>query len=197
MDETSPKLSSWSQDMDSEQYIHKNDDDPDPRTWTARSRRSWWTAAPTRWSPTSPTRRAHSTIAGRAGTLRWRSCSSFHPFDFQFSIWPAHVAWEVLRQYSFSCRLKCVLIPGGERDHKVPARWSDTIGRQQTVRVSFKRCLFTFSFSTERRCKRNSKYFLDFLSFLGKVDLCFLGLLPWDVRRRGGVTALLNICPSN
>ena len=43
------------------------------RTWTARSRKFWWTAGQTRWSRTSRTRRAPSITADRAATLRWEN----------------------------------------------------------------------------------------------------------------------------
>ena len=43
------------------------------RTWTARSRKFWWTAAQTRWSRTSRTRRAPSITADRVATLRWEN----------------------------------------------------------------------------------------------------------------------------
>ena len=122
--------------MDSEQYIHKNDDDllipghgqQDHEDPDGQRRRL-----------DDPQHRQQGERIPLLRAERER-CGEDHFLHFILLIFnfPSDQL-VLLGKYSFSCRLKCVLTPGGERDHKVPARWSDTIGRQQTVRVSFKR----------------------------------------------------------
>ena len=125
------------------------------RTWTARSRKFWWTAAPTRWSRTSRTRRAPSITVDRAATLRWEN----NNFGLE------------LRRRCLVLRSSCAFA-GGQRDHQVPSRWPDPTSGEQAVRVS----VFFLHFLAQFFCYSQL--------FPGRKDSCFLGLFcltPWDV----------------
>ena len=72
------------------------------RTWTARSRKFWWTAEQTRWSRTSRTGRAPSTTADRAATPRWennnfRTTAEKKLVSFWHPVAPLQVVKEIIK----------------------------------------------------------------------------------------------------